>query len=454
FGKQRGDARVAGEAALLAAATGYRPGESRSDGVGLAGEVVAVERQARLEPERIPRAEPGGLHLGLGAEQVGDPFGVGRCEGKLEPVLAGIAGAADPGRGPGDLEPATSHEGERRQRPLAGRVPLEHRESRGALEREQRAILEEFQRDPARQALAHPVHIAALGGAVDDEVEPLPPARNDQVVDDPAVVVEQQRIAQRPVLERGEVDREQRFERGLGALAGDEELPHVRDVEQSCTRAGPFVLGDDALELYGHRIAGERHHAPAAGAVPGVERQQLEILVAHRGIPRHGRRCPRRTSSPAPPLSGNLRAWRTIRGIARLPLRWDDDTAARFPERSPRRGPLRLRDSGAVAPSAIRSVPDPLPRQGPEPRDSAERIDHGPTTIFRQVLANRRRRGDTFAPMSRLVLRWFTVLLAFALSAPAAAHPVPFSYLDLEVSDGAVDGRIRVHLTDIAPVLG
>ncbi len=56
--------------------------------------------------------------------------------------------------------------------------------------------------------------------------------------------------------------------------------------------------------------------------------------------------------------------------------------------------------------------------------------------------------------MSRLVLRWFTVLLAFALSAPAAAHPVPFSYLDLEVSDGAVDGRIRVHLTDIAPVLG
>src|SRR5690606_34546210 len=49
FGKQRGDARVAGEAALLAAATGYRPGESRSAGVGLAGEVVAVERQARLE---------------------------------------------------------------------------------------------------------------------------------------------------------------------------------------------------------------------------------------------------------------------------------------------------------------------------------------------------------------------------------------------------------------------
>jgi hypothetical protein len=31
---------------------------------------------------------------------------------------------------------------------------------------------------------------------------------------------------------------------------------------------------------------------------------------------------------------------------------------------------------------------------------------------------------------------------------------VPFSYLDLEVHDGYVDGRIRAHLTDLAPVLG
>lgn len=44
--------------------------------------------------------------------------------------------------------------------------------------------------------------------------------------------------------------------------------------------------------------------------------------------------------------------------------------------------------------------------------------------------------------------------LALILAAPATAHPVPFSYLDLEVQDGAVDGRIRVHLVDLAPVLG
>lgn len=52
------------------------------------------------------------------------------------------------------------------------------------------------------------------------------------------------------------------------------------------------------------------------------------------------------------------------------------------------------------------------------------------------------------------LLRWCALLLALLAAVPASAHPVPFSYLDLEVRDGAVDGRIRVHLTDLAPVLG
>ncbi len=69
-------------------------------------------------------------------------------------------------------------------------------------------------------------------------------------------------------------------------------------------------------------------------------------------------------------------------------------------------------------------------------------------------LAKRRRGGKTCAPMTRLLLRWIAAALALALSAPASAHPVPFSYLDVEVSDTAVEGRLRMHLTDIAPVLG
>jgi len=56
--------------------------------------------------------------------------------------------------------------------------------------------------------------------------------------------------------------------------------------------------------------------------------------------------------------------------------------------------------------------------------------------------------------MRTLLLRWSALVLALLLAAPVSAHPVPFSYLDLEVRDAAVDGRIRVHLVDLAPVLG
>ena len=50
--------------------------------------------------------------------------------------------------------------------------------------------------------------------------------------------------------------------------------------------------------------------------------------------------------------------------------------------------------------------------------------------------------------------RWLLALLALLLAVPAAAHPVPFSYLDLEIHDDAVTGRVRAHLVDLAPVLG
>ena len=73
---------------------------------------------------------------------------------------------------------------------------------------------------------------------------------------------------------------------------------------------------------------------------------------------------------------------------------------------------------------------------------------HGPT------LANRAVRSDSVVGMGSFLLRCCALLAALVLAAPAAAHPVPFSYLYLEVRDDAVDGRIRVHLTDLAPVLG
>jgi hydrogenase/urease accessory protein HupE len=63
---------------------------------------------------------------------------------------------------------------------------------------------------------------------------------------------------------------------------------------------------------------------------------------------------------------------------------------------------------------------------------------------------------DGTGPTTRLRLlltAWLSLLVALC-AAPASAHPVPFSYLDLHVGDEAVEGRLRVHLTDLAPVLG
>ncbi|HEX5069076.1 MAG TPA: HupE/UreJ family protein [Vicinamibacterales bacterium] len=46
----------------------------------------------------------------------------------------------------------------------------------------------------------------------------------------------------------------------------------------------------------------------------------------------------------------------------------------------------------------------------------------------------------------------FALLALFVLFAPAraAAHPVPFSYLDLRLQPGAIDGTLVVHILDVA----
>lgn len=59
-----------------------------------------------------------------------------------------------------------------------------------------------------------------------------------------------------------------------------------------------------------------------------------------------------------------------------------------------------------------------------------------------------RRRGP------QAVVEALLLLLALLVAAPASAHPVPFSYLDIELHDGGIDGKVRAHLRDLAPVLG
>ena len=67
-------------------------------GVVVAVEVVAVERQSRLEPQRIARAEPDRLDPLVGDQRVGQRLDIARRDRNLEAVLAGVARAADPQR--------------------------------------------------------------------------------------------------------------------------------------------------------------------------------------------------------------------------------------------------------------------------------------------------------------------------------------------------------------------
>jgi hydrogenase/urease accessory protein HupE len=56
--------------------------------------------------------------------------------------------------------------------------------------------------------------------------------------------------------------------------------------------------------------------------------------------------------------------------------------------------------------------------------------------------------------VSRAVLTVFraagALCLLLALAAPASAHPVPFSYVDLHLQPGAIDGTLVVHIFDAA----
>ena len=76
-------------------------------------ELVPVERQPGLEPQRVACAEPGRLHAGVDDRR---PQRLGRLgrDGDLEPGLTGVAGAGDDARRRRPM---------RRSRPGSGRPP-------------------------------------------------------------------------------------------------------------------------------------------------------------------------------------------------------------------------------------------------------------------------------------------------------------------------------------------
>jgi len=201
------------------------------------------------------------------------------------------------------LELAELHEGQ-----TGGIGHMARKRIRGLrpLQCQQGVLVQVVDGDVVRQRLAQRAEIVPFGRAVDHQIERLGPARDHQVIEHPALLVKQQRIALLAELERAEVDRQHGFDRRVEIGAGEDQLAHVRHIEQPRILASPVVLGNDPLVLDGHFVARKGHHPRAPRAVPGVQRQGLQrdvfqkivgIVVAHSDNPRQNTAVRQRPSA-------------------------------------------------------------------------------------------------------------------------------------------------------------
>ncbi|MET3917124.1 hypothetical protein ABID97_003906 [Variovorax sp. OAS795] len=142
--------------------------------------------------------------------------------------------------------------------------------------------------------IGHGLHVAAradllldvrqvghLAGTVDDHEErAVSFVEEHQVVEDAALVVQQQAVALLAGCKVDHVDRHQGLEGGRGVGPDQAQLAHVRDVEQPGRVARVLVLGHEpGGVLHGHGIAGKRHHAGAQFHVQVVQRRLEQWCV-------------------------------------------------------------------------------------------------------------------------------------------------------------------------------
>ena len=246
-----------------------RPAETGGDRVRLGRDVVAVERVADLEPKRVARAEAARRHAAR-EDRVPERLGVVLRTAELDALLARVAGSRDHDL---DAVELAHRVGERRS---IGKA--ESLERARALHGDEAVLVGRVAHlAAARLALLEP---GVDGGAirrVDDEVElPVGEAVRDEVVDDPARLVREERVLRVAVGEPVDVVREHRLQERLRGRAVDVDLAHVRDVERAGVGPDGLVLGDDALVLHGHLVAGERHHARTERDVARIQRRAQE----------------------------------------------------------------------------------------------------------------------------------------------------------------------------------
>ena len=186
------------------------------------------------------------------------------------------------GRHAGNRQLGGGHEGKLlRLRRVAGQHSLGGRPLQG----EERAVAGGNEGHAGRQVLLDPGEVEALPRRVDDEIERAVVViadgpRDHQVVDDAAVGVGELRIADTPGLQPENVAGNEALERRRRRRvvgSAQEGLAHVGDVEKAGLLPRMKVLGQDAGGILDrHLVAGERHHARAAGDMESVQRRSMQ----------------------------------------------------------------------------------------------------------------------------------------------------------------------------------
>ncbi len=259
--------------------------EARFEGGRRPVQLVAVERHAGLQAERVARPEPDGDEARGAAgrdERVPHRGPRRRVHEELEAVLAGVAGACDEGRDPGHaslrdpvvVDRSQVEVGERGQDPR--RLGTLDGDEGGR----QRPVVEDCA--TGREALGEGVGDDGRVGRVGDDEEPiLRQAIDDEVVEDPAVGSTDHRVVRASDIEGARLGRHGGGQRVSRLRAFHEELAHVGQVEEPGMLADRAVLLDDAGVLDRHPPAGVVDHPGPERLVTPSERRGAR-LVRHR----------------------------------------------------------------------------------------------------------------------------------------------------------------------------
>ena len=246
-------------------------------------EVIAIETIARLQAQRVARAEADQGHF-LGGQQgprdILDPPGGHR---QLEAVFAAVTATVDKTIDPADPECRPAHKAERRRRWAKG---AHHPRRRRPLQGQQAVPVQDFKRAVALQSGLYIFNIALLAGGVQHDEKMIAGLGHHHIVDDPARGIGEHGIT---LPARGKVA-ETAWGQGLQQrgpiLAGQFYLAHVGNIKQAGLGAGVQMLLLDAARVafqearelrgglrarrpdaprivYRHLITGKRDHARA-----------------------------------------------------------------------------------------------------------------------------------------------------------------------------------------------